>query len=385
MDRTAIEASAAKRMSQCRTKLVLGSSAKAAYFAPLAMRLRLAARWDIPTMATDGTHIFYNPSFAMSLKPAQCVAVICHEVLHCVFSHFARRENRPMDRANIAMDLAINPILKDWQFDLPKGCVWPEQFGLEPMKSFEWYYNHLPQGAEGGGGSGEGGWNVGGVMDGPAKARQLEKDWQEAGIRAAEAARKRGTLPGALEAFVGELLRPAVTWPEYLRNFILTKTKDRMVWCPPSKRFVHSGLYVPSMRGEDIGNLYLTFDTSGSMGQAELLRCLSEVAGITEQYSAKLWMLFHDMEVYHVAEWQSSDGPLPDMPQLRRGGTSHVDAFAWLRDNAEDPTAIICFTDLETQHADTEPDCPVLWAHVGGGKADVPWGEVIEVDLEDRP
>jgi predicted metal-dependent peptidase len=364
---------AAKRLGQARARLVLAHDARGAFFAPLALRLRLVEDATCPTMATDGEYLIYNPAFVLALKTEELIAVVCHETLHCAYSHFLRREMREPERFNVAADCAINCILRDWGFKLPEGCAYPEMFKLDPGHSMEWYYSRLPKQLPQG-------WNVGACRDGGAKARKLAKDWQEAAIRACEEARRRGTLPGALEAFVGELLKPVVTWPEFLRNFILTKIKERPVWCPPNKRFVHTGLYVPSMRGEDIGNLILMFDTSGSMGKDELLRAFSEVAGITEQYSCTLTAIFHDVDVYHVTTWASSDGPLPDMPQLRRGGTSHVAPFKAAED-VDEPTAIIAFTDLETCFPDEAPDVPVLWAHVGGGKARVPWGEVIDVDL----
>ena len=41
--------------------------------------------------------------------------------------------------ANLAMDMAINPTIKN----LPKSCVLPKQFNLKDYQSCEFYYNEL--------------------------------------------------------------------------------------------------------------------------------------------------------------------------------------------------------------------------------------------------
>src|SRR5579884_4288652 len=78
---------------------------------------------DLPTMATDGTRIVYNPAFVDELKPAELEGTLAHEVLHCALGHHCRRGNRDPGLWNEAADLAINPILIKNGFTLPSGAL----------------------------------------------------------------------------------------------------------------------------------------------------------------------------------------------------------------------------------------------------------------------
>jgi len=66
---------------------------------------------SLPTMATDGCRIVYNPTFVDQLKSAELEGVLAHEVLHCALGHQCRRGGRDPGLWNEAADLAINPIL----------------------------------------------------------------------------------------------------------------------------------------------------------------------------------------------------------------------------------------------------------------------------------
>ena len=57
-------------MTAARVKLILGRDADSAFFATLALRLKLAVNWDVPTLATDGRLLAYNPEFVVGLTKA---------------------------------------------------------------------------------------------------------------------------------------------------------------------------------------------------------------------------------------------------------------------------------------------------------------------------
>ena len=72
------------------------------------------------TMATDGYYIYVNPSFCEDLNDEELKTVIAHEVLHCILGHLDRRGNRNRKRWNFAIDYAVNLLLVDAGFHLPK-------------------------------------------------------------------------------------------------------------------------------------------------------------------------------------------------------------------------------------------------------------------------
>src|SRR5579872_7101495 len=113
-----------RKLTRARTQLLLNQP----FFGTLCLRLTLAAG-GVPTMATDGRRILYDPAFVNSLKPAELEGVLAHEVLHCALGHHCRRGERDSQLWNEAADLAINPILIGNGFTLPADALVDPAFG----------------------------------------------------------------------------------------------------------------------------------------------------------------------------------------------------------------------------------------------------------------
>ena len=82
-----VKPTAIDRIRNARTVLLLDH----AFFGALIFRLIPISAPSIPTMATDGKSLFYNPSFVDELPPDQLVGVLAHEVMH------PARQTRPDD------------------------------------------------------------------------------------------------------------------------------------------------------------------------------------------------------------------------------------------------------------------------------------------------
>lgn len=106
------------KLTRARTQLLLSQP----FFGTLCLRLKLVVG-SLPTMATDGRRIVYNPAFVESLAPKELEAVLAHEVMHCALGHHCRRGEREPQLWNEAADLAINPLLVANGFTLPEGAL----------------------------------------------------------------------------------------------------------------------------------------------------------------------------------------------------------------------------------------------------------------------
>jgi predicted metal-dependent peptidase len=390
------EEQAQKLMSEARTLLVLGQKPEHVFFATLVLKLDYLPCWSIPTAATDGKKILYNPEFIVKCGRDGAKAVNVHEVLHCVLGHQWRRGSRDPFGFNIAADAAINPMIRDAGFKLPDvGPVmpgvgafasWPE--GL----SAEEYYNLIPKikvrlkGMGEGNGDDPGG--MGGVME-PGDGDQsdlshAEADWKchvaqaEAAARQA-AERQKGAVPSWLERMIGEIKKPKVDWRAMLRDFVSRRMRQEYNWSRPNRRYVWQGTYLPSMSGHVIEGIYVAVDTSGSIGADELNAFAAEIEGVCSACSAKVTILYCDCEVQHVQIWEPTDGPLKLEPK-GGGGTSHRPVIDWLKKNADEVACLICLTDLYTEFGD-DPGWPTLWAVVGNKDAVAPWGSTIHVEV----
>src|SRR5713101_1334995 len=116
--RMKLEGSTERKLTRARTQLLLNQP----FFGSLCLRLKLEPG-PVPTMATDGKRILYNPAFVDSLKPSEIEGTFAHEVMHCALGHHCRRGTRDRQVWNEAADLAINPILIGNRFTLPSGAL----------------------------------------------------------------------------------------------------------------------------------------------------------------------------------------------------------------------------------------------------------------------
>jgi predicted metal-dependent peptidase len=224
----------------------------------------------------------------------------------------------------------------------------------------------------------------GGVRDpgdgSPASKSQSEAEWRVAVAQAHQVAKQRGNLPGGLARLVEEVLQPKVDWRDVLREFLSQHAKNDFSWSHPNRRLIHQGIYLPGLRSEELGEVVLAVDTSGSIGQKELSRFAAEAQGILESFDCSLVILYHDAEVLKVQRWRSGDGPLTLEP-VGGGGTSHVCVFEHVERLPEQPVCVVCLTDIYTCFPDVPPAIPTLWAVVGSNTATPPFG--LRVDVED--
>ena len=95
---------------------------KQPFFATLCLRLKLIPA-SVPTMATNGKVIYYNPAFVESITQEELEGVLAHEVLHCALAHHCRRGQRKKRLWNIAADYAINPVVLKNGLVLPAGAL----------------------------------------------------------------------------------------------------------------------------------------------------------------------------------------------------------------------------------------------------------------------
>src|SRR5471032_2578883 len=130
-----------RKLTRARTQLLLNQP----FFGTLCLRLKLVAG-ELPTMATDGRRIVYDPAFVEELTPAELEAVLAHEVLHCALGHHCRRGERDPRLWNEAADLAINPILMGNGFTLPSGALLDP--GFENLSAEEIYARLVEQSRE---------------------------------------------------------------------------------------------------------------------------------------------------------------------------------------------------------------------------------------------
>jgi predicted metal-dependent peptidase len=370
---------ALKRLIAARTGLVLDQP----FLGALALRLKLVEDSTCKTAWTDGTSLGYSTEFVEACTHDELKALVCHEVMHCAFGHPWRRDLREQKRWNVACDYAVNPVLTDVGFQLPEGAL---NDVLYVGKSSEWIYDRLPtsSSASDGDGSGDGEPNpLGEVRDAPAQgsgpddAPVTESDWKQAVQEAAMGAKVRGDLPVALARFASENAEPPVDWKSVLRRFVQDVAKGDYSWQRPNPRYVGAGLYLPSLRSEELGPIVVAIDTSGSVDAVLLGQFESEIRAIADEARpSRVYVMYADSKVQRRDTFERDD--LVELHMHGGGGTDFRPVFEAVGQMDEEPACVIYLTDLAGRFPETEPEVPVLWGSVDSHR-DAPFGEVVPV------
>jgi predicted metal-dependent peptidase len=377
-------------MIKARAALVLSQP----FFGTLALRLRLVEDNSVDSACVDGVAMRYNAEFVRGLTHAQRVGLIAHEVMHCAAGHPMRLGGRDFEDFNVAADYAINPIILKAGLELPDERLLDAQFD---NLSAEEIYPKVRRGKakekqEAEQESPAGKPNIGGCGSftrpsdskdpgKPATAHQVEelaRDWQAATLQAAALAKRAGNLPGAVEALLKDLKAPRVDWREALKRFVTQQAKADYSWTPPNRRYIGSGLYLPSLHSEQIGSLVFAIDTSISMDTEALEQAVAELNAIAcEVEPLLIHVLECDTQVHAHTTFTPAEYPIEVTTLHGRGGTMFSPVFEKVAELEIQPDCLIYFTDLDCSDFGPEPPYPVLWASTEGENA--PFGELIRV------
>ncbi|MFY9327093.1 MAG: VWA-like domain-containing protein [Georgfuchsia sp.] len=382
-----ITETALAKLRQAKTNLVLDHP----FFGALVMRLGLIPDPTCETLWVNGKVIGFNPGYVMELTMNECKAGLAHEVLHAANGHTWRRGTRDPERWNEAADYAINPILKNAGFAVPDDWLLDPKF---TGKSVESIYEQLPRKNKGGGGNGSGkgqGSNQVGAQPsssphkGPGEVRDLPNpdtkaeqaaNWKVAVSQAAKVAKMRGTLPGGLEWLVDDTEKSRIDWQSILHRFVKTPVRGDYDWRYPNTRYLSLGLYLPSLRSEEMGDIVIGIDTSGSTG-SWMSAFFAELTSVVEDVRPRqVHVVYIDARIQRVDQFEQGDA-ISFSPK-GGGGTDFRPFFQWVKDKDINPVCAVYLTDLKGTFPSSEPAYPVLFA--GPIKCQAPFGEVVMID-----
>ena len=153
----------------------------------------------------------------------------------------------------------------------------------------------------------------------------------------------------------------------------------------PNRRFIDSGLYLPSIRSEGMGTLAVIIDTSGSVDSDALAAFWSEIREVAAEIEPeRIVVLQVDAAVQDEEHY--APGELPERIVVKgRWGTDFRPGFARLEEQGIRPAVCLYFTDMDCdRYPEVEPDFDVIWCDYGtaaGLSAEPPpWGEHIRID-----
>ncbi len=395
------------RIQKARTTILLDHP----FFGTLLFRLGSKASRSVATMATDGVSLFYNPGFVDTLNAAELAGVLAHEVMHPALQHHTRRGDRSPARWNMACDYAINPILIDAGLTLPNDVLLDNRFrGM----SAERIYNLIeeddkqesstgdgkPQPRDGSSAQGSGSpqsdpasdepqapatpGGVGQVLDAPEpdsesapSVAEQAREWQIAVEQAETVAKVAGKLPGGAVRALEASQAAKVDWRELLRRAWSDTMPADFSWIRPNRRHIWSGLYLPGITTEGVGEIAIAVDCSGSVSPRQLGLFEAEIKSIMAGQCPRLvHVIYFDAVVQQVQTYQT--GQVISLAPIGGGGTDFRPCFDWLKGRGITPQTLVFLTDLCGTFPCEAPPYPVIWASTETRRA--PFGQVVPLE-----
>ena len=365
-----------ERLTLSRVRLLLNKP----FFGNLATRLELIPTYIVPTAGTDGRRFFYNPAFVKALNDQELLFLCGHEVLHCVFDHFDRREDRNPQIYNMAGDYVINlllveesvgekittvPILLDYKYS---GMVSEEIYDLLIKDNNSQNKQTLDVHFDADGEDGESKDSNSGDADskdgqgsGKSVQEQLEETFgkmsdderkqfkdelKEAIIESAEQA-GAGNTPAGIKRMIKEWTEPVVDWRTLLRTQCESSLKEDFTFMRPSRKSHSTNCIIPGMNNAQKLEVDCSIDMSGSISNAQAKDFLGEVKGIMNQftdYVLRVWCF--DTDVYGMEKFTPENvDEIDDYQTTGGGGTDFECNWKFMKENDIEPKQFILFTD----------------------------------------
>jgi predicted metal-dependent peptidase len=387
-----------------REKLItarVGLLLRASFFGNLATRLKLvnADEW-CSTAATDGRHFYYNSRFIQMLRPKEIEFLFGHEVLHCVYDHFGRRGNRDPQLFNIANDFAVNadlikhrvgekittvPCLHDSKYD---GMSSEEIYDIlyekaEKIDISDLLDKMIDEHLDGEGDADSDG---DGDQEGKGKGRPklsdadrqaIKDEIKEAMLAAAATTDGAGNIPAGVMRMIKELTEPQMNWRELLRMNLESTIKSDYTWMRPSRRGWHMEAVMPGRKNDEMIDIAIAIDTSGSIGEKMLKDFLGEIQGIMDSFPAyKIHVVSFDTDTYNPVQYDSDNlDSIVDYEPAGGGGTDFDAIYRYLKDQDIQPRRLVVFTDgYPFGSWGDENYCDATWILHGTTTIVPPWG-----------
>lgn len=355
------------KISQAKAKLLVDYP----LFGTIASKLELVKNDDIQSFKSNGIKLEYNSDFFERLTTAEMEFVFANGAMHASLAHETRKNGRSGWLWQMATDYAINDMLVENNLVRPDEAHYSKRFsGLYAEEIYaelkdDILRDELEYEAD----------DIDDVQNQNSSSEQIQEEqlYDEFAKAVFEEEIKSGEAPSSIERFFKLTCSGKINWRDELKAALERFYKDDYTLLPPSKKFLHMNLYIPSSVSQRF-NLVVAIDTSGSVDEKLLNEFLSELNFLTNTISNyQIELLLCDDKILLHKTFYSGD--ILEAEIKGGGATDFRPVFEFVERELEDVKLLIYFSDLEGIFAKEEPNYTVKW--VSPKEADVPFGEVI--------
>jgi predicted metal-dependent peptidase len=373
----------------------------------------ISSKWEVkegevPTMGTNYTQLLYNRDFLDSLTLEEVGGVVLHEIAHCLLLHpteltRVQAESKDPELWEIALEIVANATVIDLfqsagngagMFKLP-GQPYSPLKGGEPPCELSYFYDpvghthtaleiyhllekKLPACRRPGTGSVAGTGQKGQLSEKTHGSQTstgdiiLSGDILPAGRTESQDAAEvtiavlqklssltKGNLPLGLDRLLRRLTEGKVPWERILHSWVgaVVSGSDDFRWEKPNHRHpLAEKIIMPGPVDNQIEDIIVAVDTSGSVSDRQLNRFASEIAKLS-QYVGEITVITTDAEVHEKVKMSSVSDLLKKLKFKGGGGTDFRPVF----EAVKNCLGMIFFSDGCATYPDSKPKYPVLW------------------------
>ena len=350
---------------------------KMPFYGDILMHLSFVEDRRIPTAATDGKTIWYNPFFLSGMNSGECNFVLMHEVFHVLLRHGLRNADRKRDKDiwNVACDIIVNDMLIKLQphmlranipFQKPSQGTFASINGNETTENL--YAKIKADNASKNqftrklkirnGYTGRGAYEqTMNETDIPSDIRTFELSMDELNINdkllqemiRTAAQKSRGTMgsyyiPPAIYTLVESR---KLDWRKLLKDFLSQEIGEDSSYTTPERKYLHMDMILPgySLTDETVEEIWAFVDSSGSVGHDEMEQFLTQLYRISREFKCIFNICYWDTTVTEVyKKILREDDILKCMPH-HSGGTDINCVYQWICDNKVKPDVMLILTD----------------------------------------
>ena len=330
---------------------------------------------EVPLCGTNGKDIVLNPIGMSHMPVREQNFMMCQLTLAVARrQHLLRMGRDPKVWNRACAEVRLNEI-NEWMESCEESgdkirITKPESVEFNPAfrgMDESQVYDILKQEDDGGEGDSNG---AGTVCDSPgfgdnaaenkAHAEQASSEVMEslrmAEARAAQAGKGSGFWADLADKLDNVGPDPEALLAEFVDNSMVTGRS----WSRPDPRYWAMGQYYPGEVKDNIGEMVVALDCSGSMGRDEIAEMLSWVKGAAERCRPKkIHVIYFTGAVERHDEFAyNEEFQVPE--QIPSGGTCFASVRKYIDEQGIDPKAELWMTDGYDQFPQ-EPEYPVLW------------------------
>jgi hypothetical protein len=185
---------------------------------------------------------------------------------------------------------------------------------------------------------------------------------------------------------VEDLLAAQVRWEDALQEFLqnVVAGRDYSSWRRVHRRSIASGDYLPAGVSEELGEIVIGIDTSGSIGGVFLSQFIGEVVGICEAlHPEKVRLLYWDTKICREEIYETDDlGTLSRTTKpAGGGGTDPACVTQYMEQHSIKPECVVMLTDGYVGSWGGTWPCPVLWCILNNKSANPDNGQAVHITI----